>query len=278
MKTFFTFLTTATVLYVMLCILIGCSQKKLIYMPRSGLEATPADAGLEYTDITLTTIDGVKLHSWYIPAVQPCGTLIFCHGNAGNISHRLQSVLQFHQLNLNVLIFDYRGYGHSEGSPDEIGTYRDAEAAWDFLRNERNMPASQIIIFGRSLGGTVASNLAKEHQPAGLIIESSFTSVPEIAHDLYPYLPVRWLVSYKYPSLENLKNVTCPVLICHSPNDEIIPFSHGQRLFAAAHEPKFFIEMTGSHNNGFLETGDTYLVGLQNFINIALPSSQQSEE
>jgi hypothetical protein len=192
--------------------------------------------------------------------------VLFFHGNAGNISHRLDSLSVFHRLGFNTLIFDYRGYGQSEGSPSEDGIYRDAEAALTYLREDRGIPLKTIVYFGRSLGGSVAAWLAARTSPGALIVESSFTSAPDMAAQLYPLLPARMLTRLRYNTLEYLTRVTCPVLIIHSAEDEIIPFQHGQRLFAAAPEPKRFLEIHGDHNMGFLNSGPRYEQGLQEFL------------
>lgn len=253
-----------------LLIILYLLQDQLLYFPLSHISATPADINLPYETITLTTSDKVKLSGWFIPAKDAPGVVLFFHGNAGNISHRLESIEIFHQLGLSVFIIDYRGYGQSQGSPSELGTYRDAEAAWQFLVEERQVPPEQIILFGRSLGGAVAVWLAQQHPPGMLILESTFTSVPDVAAQHYPFLPVRWLARSQYNSLERLPHIKCPVLIIHSPDDEIIPYEHGQQLFAAAQGPKDFLKLIGSHNEGFLATGQAYPLGLEKFINTYL--------
>jgi len=192
--------------------------------------------------------------------------VLFCHGNAGNISHRLESIEIFHRLGLNIFIFDYRGYGQSEGKPTEQGTYEDASVAWRYLTQQRQVNPNEIIVFGRSLGGAVASWLAQSHSPGALILESTFTSLADIAASLYPYLPVRLLLRFKYNTAEYLGKVNCPVLIVHSRDDEIMPFSHGCRLFEMASEPKKFLEISGTHNEGFIISGKDYEKGLNAFI------------
>jgi len=178
----------------------------------------------------------------------------------------LESIQIFYRLGLDVFIFDYRGYGQSEGKPTEHGTYEDAEAAWRYLVEERQTNPRQIIIFGRSLGGAVASWLAQSHTPGALIIESTFTSLTDIAATLYPYLPVRLLLRFEYNTAEYLGRVYCPVLIVHSPDDEIMPFRHGQQLFEMARKPKKFLEIFGTHNEGFIISSKGYETGLNAFI------------
>jgi hypothetical protein len=235
-------------------------------IPSREVERTPDEVGLSYESVKLVTSDNVQLDGWFIPAAEARGVVLFCHGNAGNISHRLDSLLVFNKLRLSTLIFDYRGYGRSQGKPSEQGTYRDAEAAWQYLTRERGVPAPQIIFFGRSLGAAVAAHLATIHTPGALIMESSFTSVPDIGADAYPFLPVRLLSRLDYNAKEKLENVACPVLIVHSRDDEIIPYKHGRALYAAAKEPKRFLELRGGHNDGFLMSGKAYQEGLDSFL------------
>jgi len=241
-------------------------QSHYIYYPVRVLSTDPGSIGLNFESVSFETTDGVKLSGWFIPGENAKGVILFCHGNAGNISHRLESIQIFHRLGLDIFIFDYRGYGQSEGKPTEQGTYQDAEAAWRYLTEERQVNPSKIIVFGRSLGGAVASWLAQRHTPGALILESAFTSLPDIAARLYPYLPVRLLLRFKYNTAEYLGRINCPVLIVHSRNDEIMPFSHGQRLFEMAKEPRKFLEITGTHNDGFITSGKRYEEGLNAFV------------
>ncbi|MBA7478331.1 hypothetical protein ES707_13754 [subsurface metagenome] len=246
--------------------LLYFSQSRYIYFPDRTLLADPGSIGLQFESVYFEAADGVKLCGWFIPSDSARGVLLFCHGNAGNISHRLESIQIFHQLGLDVFIFDYRGYGQSEGNPTETGTYQDAEAAWRYLVEGRNLAATDIVVFGRSLGGAVASWLAQKHTPRALIVESSFTSIPDIAATLYRYLPVRQLLRFEYNTAEYLSRVDCPVLVVHSRNDEMMPFGHGQRLFEMAGEPKQFLEISGTHNEGFIASGEHYEAGLDAFI------------
>jgi fermentation-respiration switch protein FrsA (DUF1100 family) len=241
-------------------------QSRFVYYPEPTISADPGNIGLEFEGVLFETEDGVRLSGWYIPAENANGVILFCHGNAGNISHRLESIQIFHQLGLNVFIFDYRGYGQSEGKPTEIGTYRDAEAAWWYLVEERQVAPNRIAVFGRSLGGAVAAWVSSRHTPGALILESTLTSVPDIAAKLYPYLPVRLLSRFRYNTAEYLDEVDCPVLIVHSREDEIMPFSHGQQLFERARGPREFLEISGTHNEGFITSGKYYEEGLNSFV------------
>jgi len=258
--------TIIVVTYVIFTGFLFVSQSRYVYYPERLLSASPSSIGLYFESVSFETTDRVKLSGWFIPSESARGVILFCHGNAGNISHRLESIQIFHQLGLDVFIFDYRGYGQSEGKPTEQGTYKDAEAAWRYLVEERQVSPSRVIVFGRSLGGTVASWLAQSQTPGALILESTFTSLPDIAATVYPYVPVRLLLRFKYNTAEYLAGINCPVLIVHSRHDEIMPFSHGRRLFEMAKEPKKFLEITGTHNEGFITSGRRYEEGLNTFI------------
>jgi hypothetical protein len=252
-----------------LALLLYVFQSRLVFYPETGREivATPAQVGLPYEDIHLNTADRIRLHGWYIPAAQSRGTVLFLHGNAGNISHRLDSLQMFYRLGYSTLIIDYRGYGNSDGAPTEQGTYRDAEAAWRYLTEQRHEPSCRIVLFGESLGGAVAAWLAARQKPAALVIASSFTSVPDLAQQLYPYFPVSWLTRIRYDTRERLRSVTVPVLIAHSTEDDIIPFEHGRALFAAANPPKQFLELAGGHNDGFIYMRASWVRVLGEFLN-----------
>jgi fermentation-respiration switch protein FrsA (DUF1100 family) len=246
-------------------------QPRLLYypdVPTRELTATPSRIGLDYKAVTLSTGDGVRLSAWFIPHPAPRATLLFFHGNAGNISHRLESIRLFHELGLAVFIIDYRGYGKSEGSPTEAGTYLDAMAAWQYLVYARHIPQQTIVIFGRSLGGAIAAELATRTRAGALVIESSFTSAPNMAARLYPWLPVRWLSRFRYDTQRALDAVACPVLIIHGREDEVIPFAEGSELYARAREPKRFLELRGGHGDGFLVSGEDYIRGIDDFLKI----------
>ncbi|WP_029132574.1 alpha/beta hydrolase [Sedimenticola selenatireducens] len=261
-------------IYAVLLLIVYLNQSSLLYlpgMPSRELTASPRDIGLIHEDVRLLTDDGVDLHGWYIPTERARGTLLFFHGNAGNISHRLESLQIFHQLGLNVLIFDYRGYGQSQGQPGERGTQLDALAAWHHLVDIRGESPDRIVLFGRSLGGALAAWLAARVQPGALILESAFISVPELAAELYWWLPARLLSRLQYNTRNYLAEVHCPVQVIHSREDEIIPYRHGQSLYEAAHPPRTFLELRGDHNTGFIVSGDNYMRGLETFLTAHLP-------
>lgn len=252
--------------YIIIILYFSISQSRFIYFPKKNLFTTPKDIGLAYNEIYFTTSDKIKLHGWIIPAKNPKAFIIFCHGNAGNISDRLETIKIFHSLGLTTLIFDYRGYGMSQGHPCEHGTYLDAQAAWNFLTIKQNIKSSEIIVFGRSLGCPIAAWLAQKNNPKLLILESSFTSVKDLAKELYPFLPIKLLCRFDYNTLNYVSRIKSPILIIHSSQDEMIPFSHGQRLFNTANQPKEFLEIKGSHNDGFLVSKEEYVKKLNYFI------------
>ncbi len=262
-------LLMAVFAYFLFLIFLYFYQDRLLFLPNlpsRAVERSPSAVGLSYEPVDLLTSDNIHLDGWFIPAPKNRGVILFCHGNAGNISHRFDSLLLFHRLGFSTLIFDYRGYGRSQGRPSEAGTYRDAEAAWRYLTRERSIAPKRIILFGRSLGAAVAAHQATVHTPGALIVESCFTSVPDMAAELYPFLPARWLSRLSYNAQEQLQRVSCPVLVVHSRDDDIIPFRHGRALYTAANEPKHFLELHGDHNNGFLLTGRAYTQKLDNFL------------
>jgi fermentation-respiration switch protein FrsA (DUF1100 family) len=247
-----------TVLYGGFGLILYLLQSKLLYCPVKALCYSPEELGLEFEEVTLTTSDDVKLNGWYIPAPKAKFTVLFLHGNGGNIMHRLDSIQMFYNLGLNCFVFDYRGYGKSMGKPTEQGTYLDAAAAYGWLTKEKGIKPQDIIIFGRSLGGSIAAELARKVEAGSLVLESTFTSYVSMGKKFYWYMPVKWFARYKYNTLKYLGDVKCPVMVIHSPDDEIIPFEFGRQLYIAANEPKKFVEISGGHNDGFLVSSELY--------------------
>ncbi len=263
------------VLLVLMWLGLRSLEPRTLYYPERDMAATPSVYRLVYEDLSLKASDGTKIHAWFVPS-RPSKiqnpkskmglTLLFCHGNAGNISHRLDKLRLFHDLGLNVLLFDYRGYGKSEGKPTEQGTYQDAEAAYRYLVETQKIPQGKIIFYGESLGSAVALEMAVRHPSAALILESAFTSTLAMGKLVYPWLPVRWLVRYRYDNLAKIPRLKAPLLILHSPQDEIVPFWMAQALFAAAPGPKKLFELTGGHNDGFEVTGKAYVDAIRKFV------------
>jgi hypothetical protein len=257
--------------WLLMSVFVYFMQPSLVYFPLRELDFTPAALDLDYEEVELATADGERLHGWWVERRAARGALLFLHGNGGNISHRLESIRLFHDLGLSVLIIDYRGYGRSTGRPGEIGTYRDAEAAWDHLTRARGVDPRRIILYGESLGGAVATWLAARVRCGALILTAGMTSVADMGRHYYPFLPVRWLVRIRYPAIDLIGGVHCPVLVMHSPTDEIVPFEMGRRLFEAAPPPKSFLELSGGHNDGFLLSSDKVAAATREFLGAHLP-------
>ena len=252
-------------IYVGLVAVIYVGQSRLVYFPTSSIDATPDLINLSYEDVWLQTEDGDRIHGWYLPEDNAEWTVLMFHGNGGNISHRLQTLSILNKIGVNTLIIDYRGYGQSQGQPSEEATYQDALAAWEHLIQHRT-DAESIILFGRSLGGAVAVWLANEVNPGGLILESTFSSVVDMAQHHYPFLPVRYISRFKYDSLSLASAIDMPTLMLHSRQDNIVPFDLGMKLYEALPGKKSFVEMRGGHNDGFFTSGEHYIKGLKNFI------------
>lgn len=256
--------------YLIAVLLAFFFRNHLIFFPLREVTRTPADRGLTWEDVRFAADDDTPLHGWFLPGPGR-GTLLFCHGNAGNISHRLDSLEIFHRLGLSVFLFDYRGYGESGGSPTIEGVYSDLAGAWEHLTKKRGVSPEEIVLFGRSLGGAVAAWGADKFSPAGLVLESTFTTLADAGkHHLF-FLPVRLMVGSSFDTLSRMKKITCPVLVASSPDDEIVPGKHGRILYEAAGEPKVFLPLIGGHNDGFLLTGQPYIDGLADFFRQVFP-------
>lgn len=258
--------TSLFAIWLLFSSLLYILQPIFIYFPDNAVRMKPPGFGLHHETVTLTTADGVNINGWWLPHENPRATMLFLHGNAGNISHRLQKLQIYNRLGLSVLIVDYRGYGLSEGTPTEQGTYLDAEAAWAYLTQVRRIPARDIVLYGESLGGVIAARQASQVAAGALILESTFTSVRDMGKHYYPFLPVNLITRIHYPALEYIQSVASPVLVIHSPADEIVPYEMGRRLFEAVSLPKDFLEIKGDHNGGFLRSGELYTDGLDRFI------------
>lgn len=266
--------------YLGLLAVIYFKQSSMVFLPEidRGFRASPADVGLAFVPLKLATDDGETLDGWFVdadPQGPARGLVIFFHGNAGNIGHRLDYLRMFHDLGLATLIFDYRGYGLSSGRPSEAGTHLDAAAAWRHATQTLGVDARRIVLFGESLGGGVAAQLAAETRPGALVLASTFTSVPDLGAELYPLLPVRLLARVRYDTLARLSRIACPVLVIHSRNDDIIPFAHGRRLFEAARAPKQLLEIEGGHNTGFVFGRQAWVRQFDEFLRQALSQRER---
>jgi uncharacterized protein len=241
-------------------------EPRMIYHPSRQMEQTPELVGLKYEDVTLTSSDSLHINGWWVPGRDAKLTVLFFHGNAGNISHRLEKLAIFKDLGVNTFIIDYRGYGRSEGTPDEEGTCRDARAAYDYLIQQRKFTPRSIIVYGESLGSAIAADLASKVEVGGLVLEEAFTSISDVGQRMFPFFPVRWLVQNKYDTLSKLPRIKVPLLILHSREDEIFDMRHPQLLLAAANAPKQLVELHGNHNDAFLVSEPVYRDALQKFI------------
>ena len=239
-------------------------EEKLIYFPSREIEATPEALALEHEDVFLDASDGTRIHGWFLPAPwrrSPPATVLVCHGNAGNISGRLdRSLLLQGRLGVDVFLFDYRGFGRSEGRPSEEGTYLDAVAGHRHLVEERRIAPERVILFGESLGAAVAIELSLRKTAAALVLEAPFTSIAEMARVAYPFLaPLDSFVRTRYDNLKKIPRVALPLLIFHGRRDPTVPFEHGETLFHAAREPKTFVALEDAgHSDAFLAGGDVY--------------------
>ena len=243
-------------------------QERMVFVPSREMVMTPAEVGLPYEDVYIEVASGEKINAWFIPADGADKTVLFCHGNAGNISHRISTARFLHDLKVNVLLFDYRGYGRSEGSSSEENVYADAQVAYDWLVREKGLNSSDLFVFGRSLGGAVAIELACRKRCAGLIVESSLTSAPELGQRMFFLVPIRLISRYGFDSISKIGQVTCPVLITHSPDDQVIPYEMGRRLYQEANSPKEFIDLFGDHNDRGYLNSDIYINGLRRFLGV----------
>ena len=241
---------------VLLFVMLRWFEHSQVYYPSRELEAAPAELGRVFEDARFKAGDGVELHGWFFPADtnSPRARIAFliCHGNGGNVSHRLELCAALLKTGASVFVFDYRGYGQSHGRPGEEGTYRDAQAAHAWLR-QKGFRGGDIIAFGESLGGGVVSELALRETVGGLVLQSTFTSIPDIGAEIYPWLPVRWMSTIKYDTRAKLPRIKVPVLVMHSREDDLARFSHAEKNFAAANEPKAFCELNGGHNEAVWE-------------------------
>ena len=242
-------------------------DRHFIYFPVRELFADPAAVGLAYEDVTFAASDGVSLHGWFVPGRSDL-TLLWCHGNGGNISHRLENLLLVHnELGLNVFLFDYRGYGRSEGKPSEQGTYLDAEAALHYLDSRNDIHQDRTIYLGSSLGGGVAVELAMLRSPYGLILESTFPSIRYMARLSFPILPLHLFLQARYDSEAKIGRIDTPLLILHGDKDDLVPIQAGRRLFDAAKDPKEFHTIVGAgHNDTYLVGGKAYWDAMGSFI------------
>lgn len=241
-------------------------EKKNIYFPQKKIYAYPDSINLTFREVFFTTADGVRLNAWFIPGSSSL-TLLFFHGNAGNIGDRLGIISLFYELGCSIFIPDYRGYGKSESEPTEEGLYLDAQAAFNYLRQELGISGDSIIIYGKSLGSAPAIDLASRVKAKALVCDSAFSNAKDMARIIFPFFPAGYFLKVKFDSLSKIEKVDCPKLFIHSKEDEIIPFYLGRRLYRRAKQPKFFCILKGSHNEAIFEDRENFVKCFKNFLN-----------
>lgn len=255
------------------CVVVGVAfvafvrylESTSVFYPAKQLARTPGDLGLAYDDVQLTTRDDKYLHGWLIDLEGAKITLLFLHGNAGNIADRLEKITLFRQIGLNVFIIDYRGYGNSTGRPTEKGMYMDAMAAYEYLTQHRKRAPENIVIYGESLGAVAAINVASQRPAAGIILDSAFSSAKDMGKIIYPFVP-SFLIGLKMDSAAKAGSIRIPKLFMHSKTDEVVPYQLGRKLFEAAAEPKEFLETGGGHNDGFFASPEIFVTGIKSFL------------
>lgn len=254
-------------------VVLALLENFLLYHPVRAAQEWYQPPGMKVEDVTLQTADGVAIHAWWCPCEGATGALLYCHGNAGNLSYRGPAIAEFQrEMKESVLIFDYPGYGRSDGEPSEAGCYAAADAAYDWLTQAQHIPADRLLLYGKSLGGGVAVELATRRAHRALILAKTFTSIPDLGQKLFPVLPVRWMVRNRFDNLSKIDQCPQPIFIAHGTTDGLIPFTHGKRLYEAAPEPKFFLPMAGvDHNDPF---STDFYPALRNFLQQAEGTQQ----
>lgn len=253
------------IVFLLLIAYVRYIESHAIFFPMKEVELNPGYIGLAFEDIYLETEDNIRLNGWFIPAKNADYTILFLHGNAGNLSHRLEKITILNKMGLDIFIIDYRGYGRSQGRPNEAGIYLDARAAYDYLLKERKVAPEKIVLYGESLGNAAVVDLAKDKKVGALIIESGFTRGRDVVRSVYWFVP-NFFFSNSFDSLSKIKKVNAPKLFIHSRNDEIVPLGLAKKLYAAADEPKEFCEIIGSHNTAYMDSKEEYTSGLSSFI------------
>lgn len=260
----------AFLIYGGLCLLIFLFQTKMIFPSSANMNLDPSAYGWTFDEIK-RDVQGEITYGWFVPVENARGVAIFSHGNAGNLSGRLESIGLLRTLGFSVLAYDYGGYGYSTGSSSEKRCYADIRSMWDYLTQDKKIPPNQILLFGRSLGAAVTAELAKEVNPAATILESTFRSTRSMGKEAVPWLPIGWVVLHYFATQDKVADIESPLLIIHSLDDHIIPFAHGQALYERATQPKKFLEIRGDHNNGFVQSKDIYIKGWNEFLDPILP-------
>lgn len=258
-------ITYIAVLIVLVVGYVKYLESRGIYFPVRDIEFTPTLLGLSFEDVYIKTTDNIQINGWFIPGDNAKYSLLCCHGNAGNIGHRLEKISLLHKMGVNIFIFDYRGYGRSKGRPSEGGIYLDVKAAYDYLVNERKIKPEHIILYGESLGCAAIIHLAAKERVGALIAEGAFTRGRDMAKRIYPFLP-SFLFSNSFDNLAKIKKIDPPKLFIHSKDDEVVPFSLAKKLYDVASQPKQFAELIGGHNSAFLDSSEKYISSIRLFL------------
>ncbi len=267
MKKILLVISLLIVLYLLACFLLYLLQRHIVFSPQKGAAPPPEDLNIK--ELWITTGDGQTLHSWWMPCDSAKYTVLFFHGNAGNISRGEKRMRLFKEMGCSALAIEYRGYGISSGEiKKEEDIYEDARASWDYLTQKLGVPKEKIIIWGWSMGGAVAINLAQHKKCHALVMESTFYSLYDEAGNSYRLLPIKWLMRYHFTSGEKLENIKIPILFIHSKTDETVPYINSVRLFDKFSGTKKFIEITGDHNHGIFDTQEKFLPEAKQFLNI----------
>lgn len=226
---------------------------------------TPAVREWRYEDVW-REVDGERTHGWWIPVQGARWTVLFSHGSGRNISGYLEDVALFREQGLSVLLYDYGGYGRSSGKSSEQRCYQDIRAMWAYLVHVLKIPPERIILAGASMGGGVTMELATQVTPAAVILESTFTAIPDALFDTYPFIPANWICHIQFRNIDKVGLLHCPVLIMHSEEDTVVPFVHGKRLYDNITAPKRFVPLQGAHYGGKFQCRDTYQESLARFL------------
>ena len=267
--TIFQSIGVMAVLMLLYAVLLVGFEKKIIFHPAKFPEGywNPVSLGLKAQDISFQSVDGVNLHGWFVPTSGARATLLWFHGNAGNLSHRLDNIQRLLPLNLNIFIFDYRGYGKSEGEPDENGIYKDSQAAYNMVLELEGVSVNSLFLFGRSLGGICATETALNNPARGLILESTFTSASDMSRKITPLIPLGWAIRSKLDAINKVTELKLPKLFLHGDRDEVVPFDLGRKLYEGASDPKsFYIIQGAGHNDTYIMGGRDYYNALDRFI------------
>lgn len=261
-----TVLIAAVVGYVCLCVLVYALQTKVIFPGGQMSERTPSMPPFKwkYEDVLLD-VGTEKTNAWFMPVENARGVVLFSHGNSGALSNWLDAIIPFRDLGFSVLLYDYGGYGKSTGRASEQRCYADIRAMWKYLTETRGIAPDKILLFGRSLGGGVTAQLASEVKPGAVILESTFTSIGNLAREKFPMLPMQLLIWNRFDSSSKMARIHAPVMVVHSVDDTLIPYRFGRALFDHANEPKRFLEIRGDHNDGVIVSEEIYRKGLEDF-------------